>query len=297
MKLEDLTPGSNVLLPGERATVFALDWHGEHSVELTYKNDSGQLRQRQLDRSDQREIYPEGKHPDHWDDHSLIEAASWRLASELVRRHPATTRMYQTHPGDGMYDCLSVQALDGNGQVALNRAGSLHVLDRFDGRPVDWESSSWAEYLRADPREFLGRLEAAAGLPAPSTIPASTPASLTNRVLAAIAATAVKSVQPVFIVGAFVSEGQCGEREPLAPFAGIPSYLAAAPIDDLPWERGYRFWVVVRGGEPILAVTAETGLVFNCHHPKPVSVMDKYIEYRRDLLYTSAKLLRFADGL
>lgn len=41
-----------------------------------------------------------------WNDRSVLEAASWRLASELVRRHPDTTRLIRAHPGGGQSDCL-----------------------------------------------------------------------------------------------------------------------------------------------------------------------------------------------
>src|SRR5437588_367965 len=34
-------------------------------------------------------------------DRSVVEAASWRLASELVRRHPTALRLIRGHPGGG----------------------------------------------------------------------------------------------------------------------------------------------------------------------------------------------------
>ena len=34
----------------------------------------------------------------------MLEAASWRLASELVRRHPDTVRLTGAHPGGGQSD-------------------------------------------------------------------------------------------------------------------------------------------------------------------------------------------------
>ncbi len=38
---------------------------------------------------------------------SVVEAASWRLGSELVRRHPHHLVLLRTHPGDGQHDCLT----------------------------------------------------------------------------------------------------------------------------------------------------------------------------------------------
>lgn len=92
-----------------------------------------------------------------WSDPSVLEAASWRLASELVRRHPDRLRILRTHPGGGQYDCLTVttRAADG-GVIQLNRLGTIQVHERFGSteappsEPVEWDT-----YLRADPREFL----------------------------------------------------------------------------------------------------------------------------------------------
>lgn len=55
-----------------------------------------------------------------WIDRSVLEAASWRLASELARRHPDTTRLIRAHPGGGQYDCLRVMPTAGDkGDVQL----------------------------------------------------------------------------------------------------------------------------------------------------------------------------------
>ena len=119
-----------------------------------------------------------------WDDGSLLEAASWRLASELIRRHPTTTRLIRGHPGGGLADCLWVlpDASGSSGDVRLNRNGTIQVLERFDGLPGDWEPTEWDEYFKADPREFLVRLEAGAGLTAPRRLPEASATTLTLRV-------------------------------------------------------------------------------------------------------------------
>lgn len=43
-----------------------------------------------------------------WKDRSEPAAAPWRLAGRFVRRQPHTTSLLRTHPGGGMYDCLSI---------------------------------------------------------------------------------------------------------------------------------------------------------------------------------------------
>lgn len=110
-------------------------------------------------------------------DQSVLEAVSWLLASELVRRHPTETRLFRGHPGGGQYDLLWIrQVPDGNGDVSLNRNGTLQVNGRFDGGDeLTWRPTEWDEYLAADPSEFLERLEDAAGLRRPSHVPAAMP--------------------------------------------------------------------------------------------------------------------------
>jgi hypothetical protein len=56
---------------------------------------------------------------DFWVDTSVLEAASWRLASELVRRHPLSTRVLHTRPGGGQYDCLTITSPTADGGVEV----------------------------------------------------------------------------------------------------------------------------------------------------------------------------------
>ena len=39
---------------------------------------------------------------------SMIEAASWHVAAELVRKAPSALTVAELHPGGGQYDCLTV---------------------------------------------------------------------------------------------------------------------------------------------------------------------------------------------
>src|SRR3954451_21205428 len=108
-----------------------------------------------------------------WVDQSVLEAASWRLASELYRRHPTALTLLRAHPGGGQSDCLwllpALPKGEHAGDVRLNRAGSIQVLERFDGRSnVENAAWTWDDYLRAEPRQFLASVELAAGLPAPA---------------------------------------------------------------------------------------------------------------------------------
>lgn len=234
-----------------------------------------------------------------WIDRSVLEAVSWRLASELMRRHPDTLRLIRAHPGGGLSDCLWLLPINGKGgDLRLNRNGTIQILERFDGRPADqWRPTDWEEYIGADPREFLHRLEVAAGLPAPPQVPPATPVTLTYRVLAAIASTAVKSVHPIDIQpGVIDTSGYGGgANKALDPFLAISDELLDPLDDDLNWEPGYRFWIVHRDDVPVLAFEQRAGLAWTSHHTVSFSLMALYEESRRHLLVTAMKLLRRVD--
>ena len=108
----------------------------------------------------------------------IIEAASWRLAAELVRRYPARFTVIEMHPGGGMYDCLTLLDQDeasGLERIDLNREGSAFVRRRgHQGR--DWvRRGCWPEMAATrDPRDLLDRLCERAGLMPVTRVPRAT---------------------------------------------------------------------------------------------------------------------------
>jgi hypothetical protein len=233
-------------------------------------------------------------------DRSVVEAASWRLASELVRRHPTTVRLIRGHPGGGQSDCLWLLPLDGdNRDLRLNRSGTIQVLERFDGRPADeWRPTEWSEYLFAEPRAFLNRLERAAGLPTPSQVPTAAPRMRTYRVLAAIAATAFKSVHPIEIREGVVDTSGYGggHNENLDAFSIDAGRLRPGP-DDFFGEAGYRFWIVVRDQVPVLAIDQADACAWTPHGHAPIEEMRLFRNSRRHVVTTALELLRRVDNV
>lgn len=236
-----------------------------------------------------------------WEDRSVLEAASWRLASELVRRHPERVRLIRAHPGRGQSDCLWIMPSDGTcGDIRLNRHGTIQVLERFDGRPsANWPPTEWDAYLRADPREFLHRLEHAAGLPQPPHVPPATPTTLTYRILAAIAATAVKAVHPIEIQPGYIDTSGYGggHNEALRSFPAIPADLLRSLDDDFYGQPGYRFWVVLRDDVHILSFEQRDGVAWTPHHTKAFPLMKAYQKKRRNVAATAAALLERTDQI
>jgi hypothetical protein len=207
--------------------------------------------------------------------------------------------MYLTHPGGGMYDCLSFRgAADAPGRIELNRNGTIQVHERFDGREPLWPPTDWETYFAADPKRFLKRLEAEAGLPAPSSTPAATPRTLTLRVLAAIAATGLKSIHPVKIISGMHDTSGYGSgafEAGFSAFRAIPEGLRKPLPVDTAGPPEYRFWFVQRGDDLVLAFDQDHGLAWTRHHTNTWDLMDLYVESRRHLLVTALKLLRRVD--
>jgi hypothetical protein len=229
----------------------------------------------------------------------MLEAASWRLGSELVRRHPGLLSLYRTHPGGGTYDCLSLRT-DEAALIDLNRNGSIHVLERLDGSPSTWRAASWDEYFRSDPRQFLDGLEIAAGLPRPGQVPSSTPTTLTLRILAGIAAAHVKTIHPIDIrSGMLDTSGYGGGRadELFDAFPAIPDDLLQDRPDEPLGQGASRFWFVLRDDAPILALETSTGSAWTSHHSGGVSLLDTYRSRRRNLIATALDVLARADNV
>ena len=112
----------------------------------------------------------------------LIHACAWWVVAELIRRHPHRLAVIETHPGGGMYDCLTVIGLehgDPDLTMTLGPMGRLHTHGEFEEWP------NWADVLLApDRRALLLRLEASLGLTGPARTPATTAASIGPRLIA-----------------------------------------------------------------------------------------------------------------
>lgn len=154
-------------------------------------------------------------------DRSTVDALSWRLASELLRRHPHLS-LNRGHPGGGMYDCLMIASSVSSPNIFLNRVATIQIHGRFDGGESDWRAATWELYLHADPKEFLLALEASAGLMAPQSVPATTGPVLLYRVFAALSALSSKSTHPyAFEQGYIDSSGDdAGPNSAVDAFSG-----------------------------------------------------------------------------
>lgn len=111
----------------------------------------------------------------------FVIAQSWWIASEIVRRHPSLT-IRETHPGDGLYDCLTIVDSAQQRILDLNRHGRLHVPGNEDFEPLPWSATVTA----ASGHDVVKTLEKAAGLSPPIKAAASGPKVLAYRLIARV---------------------------------------------------------------------------------------------------------------
>ncbi len=226
-----------------------------------------------------------------------VEAASWVLASELVRRAPRRLRVIQTHPGGGAYDCLSV--LDGGRHVSdLNRQGSLHVLERLDGQSAGAVTLDvWPRMAAGEnPRVILDEWCRHLGLAVPATLPAGTPASLTYRVIAACCKQTTFDVSTWHWVNGFLdtSGGSCEARDELfARFPDAGARLRHPAPDDVLRQPACCFWFLTCDGEP--KVCLETNGTAWLADGRSLSLVAEYRRHR-DVATIAALLVAKSHG-
>jgi hypothetical protein len=207
---------------------------------------------------------------------NLIEAASWRLAATLVRRHPDLNLM-KMHPGGGQYDVLCIYSDEAllaapgipvaSTRISLNRVGRIHVESRADGRPVSIEPVAWSDFL-TNPMEVVERVEHEAGLPQPEIAPLSRPAATYIAIagLAGLGAFAEGFQIEAGFIDASNGSGPAEwwpEMESLAPDLTRPRlHETHEHKQDLLRQPGYRFWKIQRGSFEVI-LESSTATMFD----------------------------------
>lgn len=180
--------------------------------------------------------------------------------------------------------------------VRLNRNGTIQIHGRADGgRELNWPPTEWIEYLSADPKDFVERLERSAGWPAPGQVPPSTPITLTYRVLAALAGFGSKTVHPIWIEQGYIDTSGYGggPNEMLRRFT-IPEALTAVRPDDFYNEPGYRFWIPVRDDTPLAAIEQTSATAWFLDGPASLDLTASYRSMAKEPALVAAAVLQRA---
>jgi hypothetical protein len=191
----------------------------------------------------------------------LIEIASWRIVSELFRRYPSTFRLIETHPGGGLYDCLSLYDAGMRHIADFNRQGRFHVFNRFDqGKALSEPLEIWDHMINAeDPRTVLDQISTMMGLPVPGKLPHSQPDTIAFRWIASFLTHAAFGREKWECRnGVLDTSGFGGGIRPFFEmFPDANKRLDVSMPTDLLSTSAYRFWFIIRNEVPLLCVEAE----------------------------------------
>ena len=186
----------------------------------------------------------------------FIEAQTWWIASELIRRHPHLRLAETTHDEVGTslvaYDPESVIET----QVILNRAAGIHLPDR-----PDFEIG-WSEVFAApSAHTVLLKIEAGLGMPLEGLPPATTEVTIVYRVIARILTSLVDDRHSWMIRGERPDDPSVLEHINWAgdtsSFATLEDLIARWFVDSAAGrleDQGLtHLWVLLRDLEPVAA--------------------------------------------
>ncbi len=229
----------------------------------------------------------------------FVNAESWWVASELVRRHPELI-VYEMHPGGGQSDVLCVTTPDQLREqverelprVWLNREGSIHILRGADRETV----ATWPEVLFSPhPHSLVRVLEDETGWGSPQTTPAATPRTLVYRLIAASLQAMVNDRHPwdvrcdsIDSPGSFSSDNGF-----IARFPGADGLARESESLGIYGEPQSLFWALLRGKEPV-ALFSLGGDVLTASGVR-MDVMQTYRERDRSIRKVTAELLDMCE--
>jgi hypothetical protein len=191
----------------------------------------------------------------------LTEVASWRIVCELFRRFPGKFQVIETHPGGGMYDCLSI--FSNTRHVAdFNRAGSFHVFDSTSGQsPLD----IWHLLAEEEIPTVLDQVCRILELQVPTKLPPSTADVIVYRFIATLLGHSVFGKDEWECRnGYFDSSGmvECGIHPAFDLFLEAKNRARVSLSGDLLQIPAYRFWFIKKNGIPVICLET-TGTVWN----------------------------------
>jgi hypothetical protein len=234
---------------------------------------------------------------------AIAQAAAWRVAAELIRRHPEDLFAIEMHQGTGQYDCLSIFQRDdqfGSPIIQMNQAQFGHISPRsYEGDPElrhNWLDVLLSENLRED---VIIPLEQCEGLPTPPETPATTRQSIGPRVIAeALAGNLMSTKRLVASNGVHDSSGMFGSgvcREDFEAFDAMVDQLREADDDRLDAHPAYRFWflryVAREATKPVLGIDTWNGIVWS-KGSVAGDLMSMYDAADRDIASLTAQLLK-----
>jgi hypothetical protein len=216
----------------------------------------------------------------------LREIASWRIATEVVRQFPKSLRLYETHPGGGQYDCLSLHNHRGVHLADFNRQGTFHAFHDMEGRNLSdpcWKI--WEEMGRnTDMKAILLRIDQYLGITKPKKLPASNPRTITYRFIAMFLCHACFGVHSWRCRSGMCDTSGYGGGVAEKMFAKFPEAKKRLEIrlkgETHSYEPSYRFWFLCRDEEPLVCLE-DVGHAWLPGKKKTILLAELYAKHHR----------------
>lgn len=206
------------------------------------------------------------------------EAAAWRIAAELVRRHPDDLVVIEMHPGMGQYDCVAVcrREYDANTVnyttlLMMNLKPHGHIDVNVNASPGDARPNWLDAILSTDiRRDMVIPIERSRGLILPKETPSTTARSIGIRLIAEmLTSRAHRGRAFTALNGVHDSSGMGGSHvrsHLFSQVAGLDGELPSHHAGDVLREPAYRYWFLLReGGDripPEITIDTWSGLVW-----------------------------------
>jgi hypothetical protein len=193
----------------------------------------------------------------------LTLAASWRVLTELWRRHCGghDLRLLHTHPGASergqlcmLVDPLAGQVMDCT-RLVLNLGGPSGTYEvHAKGRRVAEGQYLWPT-LTDDPAQVVDSLERQLGLRAPAALPASTPPVLVMRLVGELLTATCLDRDGLAVEAAWMDWSGGVSVQPWVVFFGRDAKDIQQRVDSgqLDWQRAYL------DVSPLLRIAQSTG--------------------------------------
>lgn len=213
--------------------------------------------------------------------YQLIDAVTWKIVAELMRRHchSSELRVFETHPGGGQYDCLSLRKgydnLNGTHLCDFHAKGiHIHLKIGDFHRIFEWRGHD--DYISAflklqDPKPLIDELEKQLQLPDMSSrkIPPTTPPVLIYRIISEILQRYVFAREMLFVeCGWYDSSYDCHSRKELLHFPSIRTELERDHLPETRFMVSSRFWLLYPESEPERKVVLDlNGIIYFQSNP------------------------------
>ena len=210
----------------------------------------------------------------------LKEIAAWRLMSEIIRRFPEHFRLIRTHPGGGQYDCIDLVDRKQEIVVSFNINGSLHIRGKGESK-TNWDSNPEITLLH-DPKEMLDQLCKVIDMKPPKKLPSSTPKVISYRFISTFLSPAIYGREQWKCDNGYLDTSGYGGGTREKWFDLFPQArkrLRVSFDDDILGEASYRFWFMLKDGQPQFCLE-DTGMLYR-FDGSVINLADVYAKDRR----------------